>query len=113
MANPQEHAEAMYDHYDDVGVDDAATIRQQTGYEGDGSNDDFSAEAIRARNPELNFAEPNAAAQARQEAHDYYVQEFRLHEGWTRADDIRRQRTAEHIAHLHGLVEPTKPRESA
>jgi len=92
MISPEADAEARYDHYDDIGVDDAATIRLQTGYEPDGAPADFSAEAIAARNG----------------AHDYYVREFRLHEDWTRADDARRQQTSERIAKLQGLIEPTK-----
>ena len=41
--------EAAYDHLDDQGQFDAATIREMTGYETDGSTEDFSVEAITAR----------------------------------------------------------------
>ena len=42
-------AEAHYDRLDDLGQFDATTIREMTGYETDGSNEDFTAEAIAAR----------------------------------------------------------------
>lgn len=41
--------EAAYDHLDDLGQHSAAEIREITGYETDGSNEDFSPDAIKAR----------------------------------------------------------------
>ncbi len=40
MNKPDSLAEQQYDRLDDLGVFDAATIRQMTGYEADGSNKD-------------------------------------------------------------------------
>lgn len=47
--DPSAEPDARYDHLDDLGQFDAATIREMTGYETDGSNEDFTADAITAR----------------------------------------------------------------
>ena len=49
MNNPDVFTEQQYDRLDDQGMYDAATIREKTGYETDGSNEDFTYEAIAAR----------------------------------------------------------------
>lgn len=41
--------EQRYDHYDDVGEHDAATIRAMTGLETNGTNTDFTVDAITTR----------------------------------------------------------------
>ena len=58
MIDPSQHAEAEYDRLDDMGQFDAAEIRARSGFEGDGTNTDFTADAIRARNPDVAFGEP-------------------------------------------------------
>lgn len=49
MTDPSFESERHYDHLDDTGLFDAATQRQMAGLETDGSNEDFTAEAIAAR----------------------------------------------------------------
>lgn len=49
MIDRSAEQEAAYDRLDDQGQLDAATIREMTGYDTDGSNEDFTAEAITAR----------------------------------------------------------------
>lgn len=49
MSNPYHEQEQAYDHLDDTGLFDAATVRELSGYETDGENADFTAEAIAAR----------------------------------------------------------------
>ena len=49
MNSPDFTSEQQYDHYDSQGIFDAATIREKSGYETEGSNEDFTAEAIAAR----------------------------------------------------------------
>ncbi len=56
MIDSYEALEATYDRYDDNGVHDAATLRHMVGMETPDASE-FTAEAIKARNPELNFAE--------------------------------------------------------
>lgn len=41
--------EAAYDRLDDQGQSTAAEIREETGYEPDGTNEDFTVDAIEAR----------------------------------------------------------------
>lgn len=45
LARQEQH----YDHLDDTGMFDAATMRQKSGLETDGTNEDFTADAIAAR----------------------------------------------------------------
>lgn len=47
--DPAAQAEREYDRLDDQGQFDAATIREMSGLETDGKNEDFTAEAIIAR----------------------------------------------------------------
>ena len=49
MSDKSFEAEQQYDHLDDLGQFDAATIREMSGHETDGENEDFTAEAIAAR----------------------------------------------------------------
>ena len=49
MSDKSFEAEQRYDHLDDLGQFDAATIREMSGHETDGENEDFTAEAIAAR----------------------------------------------------------------
>lgn len=55
-------ADVAYDRLDDQGQYTAAEIREQTGYEIDGTNEDFSADAIKARLGSV--AMPDQARQA-------------------------------------------------
>jgi hypothetical protein len=80
MVNSHEQSEEMFDRYDDMGVDDAATIRQKTGYEPDGTNDDFSADAIRGRNPNLHFQDAQDTQPGNQKgglSHEAWLDSFR------------------------------------
>lgn len=49
MIDRSEEQELAYDHLDNMGQFDAATIREMSGYESDGSSEDFSVDAITAR----------------------------------------------------------------
>lgn len=76
MPNPEASQEQSYDHLDDTSIFDAATIRKMTGYESDGGNEDFTADAIAARTGSVamsgfNTAEPKTGR-------DQWVESFNL-----------------------------------
>lgn len=60
MIDPNEALEAAYDRYDNNGEHDAATLREMVGMETPDASE-FTAEAIKARNPELQFVEDTIA----------------------------------------------------
>jgi hypothetical protein len=47
--SPEAAADKQYDHLDGLGQFNATEIREMTDYETDGTNEDFSVEAITAR----------------------------------------------------------------
>lgn len=120
MTNPSFESEQAYNHLDDTGMFDAATIREMTGFETDGDNEAFSARNIAERTGSVALA---GYAEAAPEDDDIVPQSSPEREQWVasfnltspsaegpiqRATPEQRQETTARTEELKNFIKPTR-----